>query len=49
MSQQEGGTGKGHRKEAQEGHRKESTGKNTGNRNGMTRSVGQRKEGVEIG
>jgi len=34
----------------QEGHRKESTGKNTGNRNRMTRSVGQRKEeGVEIG
>jgi len=38
MEAQEGG-----RKEAQE----EGTGKNTGNR--MTRSVGQRKEGVEIG
>jgi len=40
MSQQERGTGRRCRKD---------TGKNTGNRNRMTRSVEQRKEGVEIG
>jgi len=40
MSQQEGGAGRRCRKD---------TGKNTGNRNRTTRSVGQRKEGVKIG